>query len=193
MRPVETGRMMYNTKMVNFHVMIVHFPIALLTLYAIMEIISIKKLSALPYWFYLKAILVILGVLGAVAAQLAGGLIEDKFGYVRDVVEMHALFAAITTSLFFIISLAYLLVWFKKEGGFELHKFFAENALGRMLKSASVISEKCINSPLIKLAALVGLITLTVTAALGGAIAFGSSVDPIASFIFNLFSFKESI
>ena len=56
----------------DLHPIIVHFPVALLTLYGIFELFSVRRIARKPYWFYVKAVLVIFGALGALAAWLTG-------------------------------------------------------------------------------------------------------------------------
>ena len=56
----------------NLHPIFVHFPIALLTLYTLCELLRFKKIKDHPAWFYLKAVLIICGTLGAAAALLTG-------------------------------------------------------------------------------------------------------------------------
>jgi hypothetical protein len=49
----------------NYHLLVIHFPIALVVLYSGLEIISFKKVrDAFPFLFYTKALLIIIGALG---------------------------------------------------------------------------------------------------------------------------------
>ena len=54
----------------NLHPIFVHFPIALFTLYALLECARFKKLQEQTYYFYLKAFLVITGGLASSAAYI---------------------------------------------------------------------------------------------------------------------------
>src|SRR3989344_4809697 len=93
----------------NLHVIAVHFPIALLTLYSLMELVRSRKIAALPYWFYLKAFLVILGTLSAINAAALGKLLTLSRGIpLEGAVLMHTLFAVATIAIFGIIAILYL-------------------------------------------------------------------------------------
>ena len=52
--------------------MVVHFPIALLTVYALMELVWSKRLRKNESWLYVKAAFLIIGLLGAYAALSTG-------------------------------------------------------------------------------------------------------------------------
>ncbi len=90
----------------NIHPILVHFPIALLTLYAVCELLPLKALTRQTYWFYVKAVLVITGTLGGVAAYLAGEAIEDQFktASLSSLVETHSTFAITSILIFAILS-----------------------------------------------------------------------------------------
>ena len=44
-----------NFNKMNIHPIFVHFPIALLTLYSLAELIRWRRITELAYWFYVKA------------------------------------------------------------------------------------------------------------------------------------------
>jgi len=89
----------------ELHPMIVHFPIALVTVGFLAELLSlfIKKETILPkISFYL----LILGTLSAIGAVLAGGLFTSEMSGEAGVVrETHALLALITLTLLIITSI----------------------------------------------------------------------------------------
>lgn len=145
----------------DLHPIIVHFPVALLTLYAVFELVRFRKVLEKPYWFYIKAALVVFGALGAAAAYLTG---PDVHG--SALVSMHSNFATITLIIFTILGLNYLNEWLKREG----KKHFS----------------KSLPSWLIVLLALAGLAAVTITGGLGGAIAYGTGFDPFMAPIFKL-------
>jgi len=57
----------------NVHPIFVHFPIALLTIYALLELIQFKKVTSWNPWFYIKASFVVFGAIGTYAALFTGG------------------------------------------------------------------------------------------------------------------------
>ena|SRR5579872_6565978 len=143
----------------NFHPILVHFPIALLTIYAIFECIRFKKVIERPYWFFIKATLVILGELGALAAYVTG---HGQRGSV--LIHIHNQFAIFTVWIFAIISLSYLLEWFKPS------------------KYSNFMMKPIIIIPL----AFIGLLAVVITGGLGGAIVYGTQFDPFMAPIFKL-------
>ena len=88
----------------NIHPILVHFPIALLTLYAIWELIRFKKVTAQHYWFHVKAILIIAGLVTAELALGSGEAIEKMFkeeNPIKDaIVPVHAASAEGTIGIF---------------------------------------------------------------------------------------------
>ena len=99
----------------NFHPLLVHFPVAFFTLYAVIELLGFLKFFKNSYWFYIKAVLVSLGVLGAGAAIIAGKLIESQFTDRVALVELHSTINEIGTFLFFVIAFCYAIEWLRKE------------------------------------------------------------------------------
>ncbi|MDZ4209916.1 MAG: hypothetical protein U1C56_01920 [Candidatus Curtissbacteria bacterium] len=93
----------------DLHPLVIHYPIAFLTTYAVFELLRFKKLLDLEYWFYIKATLVTVGELGAIvtviAAQMSPGLAGES-----TLVDMYKSFILITAVLFGIITFSY---WFK--------------------------------------------------------------------------------
>lgn len=149
---------MYNTHM-DIHPIIVHFPVALLTLYAVFELVRFRRVLEKPYWFYVKAVLAIFGSLASAAAYLTG---PDAHG--AALVQMHGNFAFATLIVFGIIGFSYLFQWFRPN------------------KLSSLIQRSYILIPL----ALLGLACVTITGGLGGAIVYGTHFDPFMAPIFKI-------
>lgn len=161
--------------LLNIHPAVVHIPVACLLLYSLFELLRFRRLLEKPYWFYVKATLVIVGAVGAWVARQTGEMIEREFavGSTQNIVEMHATWATATAVLFSVIALAYGYVWLQRE--FMLRSRWLEGG-SRLLLTGYVIV------PL----SLLGFIAVMVTGALGGSITRGAEADPFVAFIYRL-------
>lgn len=56
----------------NFNYIIVFYPLGLLSFYALLELVSIKRLERKNYWFYVKSINLFAGTLGLLLAGVMG-------------------------------------------------------------------------------------------------------------------------
>lgn len=145
----------------NVHPLLVHFPIALLTVYSLLEIVSIKKLRALPYWFYVKAILLIAGTISILPTILAGLLIENQFESQEKLVDLHSKFGELSALVYGLLTVIYIYSWVKKTQ---------------------------IKMPiLVGILSVLGLVLLLITGALGGTIVYGPNLDLFTSFIYRIF------
>lgn len=164
----------------NIHPLIVHTPVGLLTLYSFLEIISIKRLRSLPYWFYVKAVLVIFGSLGTFAALASGSLIEDQFS--SKLLDVHSNFATGTTVVYTILAVVYLLTWFKDIIDRRLNTI----SLQKIWNLIDHLRMVLMNRAVLFILSGLGFVLLSITGALGGALAYGSDADPAVSFIYHL-------
>jgi uncharacterized membrane protein len=105
-----------------FHPMIVHFPLALLLLGFLAEVISVfyKKDACLPRMgFYL----LLTGTLGAIAAVLTGLLFTPDFtGDAGKLKATHKMFGLITAGLALVTSLFYIYIIRKEKVSPELQR-----------------------------------------------------------------------
>lgn len=170
----------------NIHPAFVHFPIALLLMYALFEIIRFTKRGKTPYFFHIKAILVIVGTLTAFLTLQTGDMAEESFkrSALRSLIHTHSSFATASTWIFTIIAFVYIIAWFKES---PLYQKVLGSAIGKQWAQLERYSLEILQSPLIPLLAVLGLITMTITGALGGAIVYGPDVDPIVNFVYHLF------
>lgn len=163
----------------NYHVILVHFPIALFTLYSIIEILRFRALRE-PNWFHVKTVVVIAGSIMSVFTILAGVAIKQQFTtdpQGAQLVNTHAGFALTTSIWFGIIALSYLVAWLSRNGVFKKPG---------MLRFAAKI-QSALTSNFMILMALIGLGLITFTWALGGSIAFGPASNPVSDFVYHLF------
>lgn len=169
----------------NIHPILVHFPIALMTIYAIAELIRFQKVKDLAYWFYIKAFLLIAGTLTSFLALSTGETAEHLSNRsLRPLIEIHSNFAGASVWIFGILSAVYLIALINKS---SFNQKLIDSSFGKIWNIKVNIANRILNSYLPIILALAGLIAITITGALGGAIVYGPEVDPIVNFIYNLF------
>lgn len=138
----------------------------------------------LAYWFYIKAVLVILGTASAYVTLISGQVIEERFENVHNLVELHSFWANISTLIFTIIASTYVFSWYKKQFTYDFSRI---TCLKQIWGLAQMLQHFVLETKLIILLALVGLAAITATGALGGIIAFGPDTDPLTKFVYLLF------
>ena len=167
----------------NIHPVFVHFPIALLTLYAILEILPMDSWYPRAMWTDIKAFLVIVGGLGLLFALATGQLAEhSSFAEAsRSILGLHKYFAGISTAVFGILAAAYLIRWV-----FEKHPNFL-GVFTVKLSFLKAIADFILKRWLVVSLALVGFIVLGITGALGGIMVYGPNGDFFTKFIYSVF------
>lgn len=167
--------------MPNFHVLLIHFPIALLSLYAVLEILKIQRLERINGWQTLKDVLLILGSLSTIVAVLSGSVISESFeaaGLERQV-EAHEFFAVLTTLSFLGLATSRVFVLWSRSHALAFR--------GGFMKAVLQFSIMVSNSVITRFLALIALGFLLFTAALGGIIAFGPDIDPFTKILNQIF------
>ncbi len=166
----------------NIHPIIVHFPIALLITYAIIEILPLTKWYPRFPWDPIKFFLVFFGTIGALAALGTGSLAEHSSQWtLRSVLSVHKTFAGATTVIFGILAGAYAVRWFTLQY-LELLPGFS-GVFSFFRKIADFILKRRIAIPM----AIIGLAAMLVTSVLGGIIVYGPNLDPFTKFIYSIF------
>ena len=165
----------------NIHPFVVHMPIGLLSLYTFLEVVSIKKFQTLPYWFFVKAILVIFGSFGAYASLFTGSLVVVEFDF--RLLEAHARFAVLSTIVYTILGVIYLLTWLKykissilENTRFKKVWYRVDNVRGFLMRRFVLFS-----------LSIIGFIFISITGALGGALVYGPDIDPFVKIIYDFF------
>ncbi len=163
----------------DFHPIVVHFPIALLTIYAVLEILPLKRWYDRLPWDTVKTIFAVIGILGAKASIITGLIAEEQGGGGR-MVETHEKFAFITLGIFGILAAARLVTWLTREYPWIfVEKFQRLSFIGSI---ATFCVQRWVAAPL----ALLGLIAITITGAIGGIMTAGPNTDPIAKLVYSL-------
>ena len=163
----------------NFHPVLVHFPIALLSIYALMEIVRLKRFTLNKAYQDIKAFLAIIGTASAWAASWTGDDARAAFrgkALVEQVVHTHENYADLTIAIFSLIAGAYLVIFLSRWLGKVRYWNILEKIAAFILRPSIVIT-----------LAIVGIILLTITGALGGLMVYGVNSDPVVAFVAHLF------
>ena len=176
----------------NIHPLFVHFPIGLLVVYSLLELggYLLPALRRQVWVFPVKVFLLFGGVLAAFAALVTGGLAKELIETAGAdpnlvIVEVHSSFAVATTLLYLLIAVAYLIRIADTRWGncdADPNGFFM-----RLWGFKKWLAHLILDTPLLPALALLALVGMTVTGALGAAIVYGPDIDPFVSFIYHLF------
>jgi len=162
----------------DIHPLVIHFPIALLTLYSGLEIF--KRFTKAEHWWNTRAVLVIAGTLSAFGGLSSGEGAEHLFNdpALHDVLEAHSLAATIATWIFAILGACYLVIWLNRH--INLTKKLP------LSQSILTIAQKILGGLGAPLLAILGFLSLSLTGALGAILVYGPEFDPITSLVYKL-------
>lgn len=176
----------------NIHPLFVHFPIALLALYSLLELASCasSRLREQEWVFSVKAFLLFVGVATAFIALVTGGITEDILKEEGDanfyMVGTHSAFAAATTVLYVILAAAYLVRVFDRRG-WGNRMVGLNSPFMRIWNFKKYVAHLILDTWFLPILALLSFIGMAFTGALGAAIVYGPSADPFVSFVYHLF------
>lgn len=169
----------------NYHLIFVHFPIALLVVYSFFEVLNlfIKR-----DWFEMKALIVVLGTIGAIVSRITGDMVSEGHGgsYVKKTLELHEGVSGLATGIFVAISIIYILNILVKNEKFKnliLKYSFGQKLLNLVNKFLETFSIAWF----LPLLATIGFIAIGLTGTLGGILAHGCQSDPMTNLVCNLF------
>lgn len=171
----------------NIHPLIVHFPIAFFTVYALAEILRIKFLTKQNYWFYFKAIVLFIGLAGSGVAFLTGDTAKNLFEGQRNIIDLHEFWAQTTIVIFSVLAGAYFIAWLEKVN----FRSKLPKALTSLWNLLVMIEQFILSAPIAILLAVFGLIAVTITGALGGSLVYGQNFDPIVKLIYSWYGLNQ--
>ena len=174
----------------NIHPLFVHFPIALLVAYSGLELATYVWPSTrrLSWLFSVKAFLLFTGAFAAFAALFTGGIAEDliKDSARSYILEVHSPVAGVTTLLYLLLAAAYL-ERISDQKGWSARIVGSNSFLIKILNLKRYLAHLVLDTWFLPVLALIAVIGMVVTGALGAAIVYGPNADPIVSFVYHLF------
>ncbi len=163
----------------NIHPLLVHFPIAFLLLYSLLRILPFDRWFPKVAWQHVRFVVLLAGVLGAMAANATGEIAEHVARPDRRIVEMHSFFAAASTWIYGLLLAGELLAlanpWLVQK--------LPAGSLPKLLRSAEQILA---NRGLSIFLAIIGVFAISLTGLLGGVMVYGTSADPLAPMVLKL-------
>jgi uncharacterized membrane protein len=165
----------------NLHPIFVHFPVAFLTLYAVLEILSLPFLTRRTWWFPVKAVLLFAGFVGGLVALQTGELAAEAFRGTATMraVQWHEYFAKASLIIFGILSAAYLVESLARKEG-------ARWSDGQWWTTVLLWERRIFPMPVRIILAVCGFTALAITGALGGSLVYGTDVDPLAGYLYMI-------
>lgn len=163
----------------NVHPLFVHFPIALLTLYALIELARFPVLQRMQSLQTTKIFLLFAGTLAAMPTLIAGKLAQWSLdvpagSHTAEVIRIHSYFALSTVTVFTILSLAY------------VSKLYVMRRPRMANTPYTKLAALTTMTPLLLLLAFIGVMLIFITGTLGGTIVFGPNLDPVTRFVNTL-------
>ncbi len=163
----------------NIHPIFVHFPIAFLLLYVLVKIIPFKNKFPNISWKHIELTSLILGVFGAFVASSTGEIAEHITKAPRDIVEMHSLFAGISTWIFTLLLIGEVLnILLPKIKNIQIPYL--------ILKTIEKIKNVLTHTYVSVFFAILGVVAITITGVLGGVLVYGTTADPVAPFVLKI-------
>ncbi len=167
----------------------VHFPVALLTLYCFLEVLTVFRAFYQKHSLEItKGIVLFAGTLGAMISRQTGEMIAEGANKVylnKNILELHEGFAFWATAVFVILSLSYLIYFFENIESLKTHKIYT----GFKSKIHSQLKQfiKIFNTRTVRVTlAIVGFCIIMGTGTLGGILAHGCNSDPMTKLMCSI-------
>lgn len=138
--------------------------------------------------FAVKAFLLFVGVLAAFAALVTGGMAEELIEASERayILEVHSPIAAVTTVFYMLLAGAYIVRIFDQRG-WGSAMVGLNRPFMRIWSFKKYVAYLILDTWLLPVLALLALVGMIVTGALGAAIVYGPNADPFVTFIYHLF------
>ncbi len=171
----------------QFHPIFVHFPIGLLTVYAILELVPIKRLWTDPRWIFAKRLLLFFGTAGLIVSVMSGEGRVDSAGSTNVALRYHEQFAEITQSIFVTLALTQVILILNQSITSLVKKNAWVDAVWKILEKIALFLS---SRPVLVVGSAVGLVCLLITGALGGGMVYGADADQFVSIVYKMFGIK---
>ena len=164
----------------DLHPIIVHFPIAILTLWSLIEIVRPSRLLPQVSWASISAFLLVTGFLTALAALFTGDIAAG--GIPSALTGMHEQFAQLSVILYGLFVLDFVFPFVLRM----LVQIFSTSFYGGVVRIVRMY-ERLFQMRMVRLMlASIALASLVVTGMLGGVMVYGPDIDPLAPFILSV-------
>ncbi len=168
--------------MIDIHPISVHFPIALLTVYTIVQLIPPRITWRVSQIFFLNCFLLLTGSFGILVARQLGDELEGTHREVAQLVQTHSQWATMSTALYGTLTVIYVFLILKKvEQNPQTPSIV--RTIANVSQPISSLAKFLFDYYIVTFIAILGLIFITITGALGGAIVYGPDADPMVSFV----------
>ncbi len=176
--------MSFSETLASVHPAVVHMPLGILTLYAVLELIPIRKMWTDPRWLLAKRVMLFFGTLGIILAVQTGQERGGENIESGSILEFHSRVGTNAAWIFGILAFGQLVMLVSP---FFTRKFGKNETLYVIWKVIERIAKFLTMRPVIVVGALFGLAVLTLTGALGGSMVYGPEADPMVSMIYKIF------